>query len=288
MKIVLLIVAALAGLAALTIVVRRSRARSDRSPPSKPTLTPVYASRLADIPLAPQMRMSALAIPPSPPRPTASLGKLLKEDINLRVTLGYEDREGVVTTRDITIQEIYGKQGDRSAWTWVNWIVGYCHLRNENRQFAVKRIRAIRLAKANASMDTDAVEPWLATLFRVRRTRDLVEPVERDSPEMSFRWMPITGEPETYCGYFSEITADGGHVFGARFAGTRDATPSRKARSGEKVFDMTKGRITDMRLLHHDIAVEDPMQFLHIVRNRGETFAMNFLQQHSNSPTGDI
>lgn len=193
----------------------------------------------------------ALTSPPTPTRTTTptpvsqiDLGTLLKHVRSEDVELSYTDRDNISTARRVTIREIWGKRGDRPGMAWANWIVGYCHLRREERRFSVRRINWIRLPTDTAAGDTDA-EPWLARRYMLRDMPPPREPAPTShrvtSPTMLLEWRDdrVSGSRWTVTVDEIETRHDGSIL---RFSGKarRERTASARAWSGRKTFYVTE------------------------------------------------
>lgn len=59
------------------------------------------------------------------------------DKLNCPVTLKYEDNEGDITTRDVTVEEVFISSNKF-------YLLGYCDLRKQNRTFRADRIQGIK------------------------------------------------------------------------------------------------------------------------------------------------
>lgn len=68
-----------------------------------------------------------------------------------RFSMVYADADGVVTEREVTVEQVMGRQVDRALWP--DALRGWCHLRQEARTFAVSRIERMTDAHTGDTVD---------------------------------------------------------------------------------------------------------------------------------------
>lgn len=196
------------------------------------------------------------------------MGTLLQRVRDADVELRYSDRDGVPTTRRVTVREIWGKRGDRSDLAWANWIVGYCHLRREDRRFSVRRIDWIREPGQSEASSAEP-EPWIARRFAIR---DMPPPVEprpittrkdvapppvlmrfREGKAIIYDWTVAIHEVETH---------PDGSVQCFRGKARREKTQFDRAWGGQKTFYVTEGAILSMADAATGEVIPDPEAWL--------------------------
>ena len=127
------------------------------APPGKPTEPPPF-----EPPAPPAPNRS-----PAPPTPnellypgTEKFGNILSSRLRLTALMQHEDAQGAPSTRVITIIRIHGLTSDQTGQDVLTCIPGWCHLRNEWRNFRLDRVVSL------ADPDTGEVFPspaaWLA------------------------------------------------------------------------------------------------------------------------------
>jgi hypothetical protein len=201
------------------------------------------------------------------------LGTCFARGLSDRLRLVYTDRDGAMTSRDVSVEEVWGRRGDKAGYVWVNWLVGYCHMRQERRHFSVGSINEVSEAGSKLVATGGHIEPWLANRFGVKPSQEQLafrrdHPTERQvnaPPVVVQHIAPGGSQADTFEMEIDlvEAYADGTLV---RIEGRarRAAAAGRRAWSGRKVLrhDYFGARIVSIALAATGEDVPDPISWL--------------------------